>query len=105
MPTEQHPSRWSDEALQKFYDEFVEHAKGEEAWRERFLEAFPDKDPVSHRAYHEAIMRAADEQAKFWRELRLDIAKKSVWGILLLLIGLLLAGVAVKTGIGGPPAP
>lgn len=63
------------------------------------MSAFPGGDPVEHRKYHEAIMRAAEAQEKFWNELRLDMAKKSAWGVMILLIGLLMAGLAAKTGI------
>lgn len=91
--------RWSDEKLEQFYREFKEHADDESASLARFLKAFPDDDPVAHRQYHEAVMRAAEAQERFWSELRLDIAKKSFWGLITLICGILLAGAAVKMGI------
>lgn len=98
--------RWSDEKLEQFYREFTEHrkefmdhAQEEKNHVERFMKAFPDDDPVGHRQYHEAVMRAAEAQERFWSELRLDIAKKSFWGLIVLVCGLLLAGGAVKLGI------
>lgn len=67
------------------------------------MSAFPNEDPLKHRLYHEAVMRAAEAQEKFWNELRLDIAKKSAWGVMILLVGLLLAGLAAKTGFSIKP--
>lgn len=52
-----------------------------------------------HRRYHEAMIEAAKEQAAFWRELKIDIAKKGLWGLLVILCGLVLTGVATKTGV------
>ena len=91
--------RWSDDKLESFYDEFREHRIEEQERWEKVLSAFPNEDPLKHRLYHEAVMRAAEAQEKFWNELRLDVAKKSAWGVMILLIGLLLAGLAAKTGV------
>lgn len=101
--------RWSDRELEVFHKEFrghVErferferHAREEAAMVSNFLRAFPNEDPTAHRLYHEATMRAAEEQEKFWRELRMDIAKKSIWGVITILVGLILAGVTVKFGV------
>lgn len=91
--------RWSDAKLEQFYEEFKQHSKDEAAMVTNFLKAFPNEDPTAHRFYHEAVMRAAQEQERFWKELRLDIAKKSIWGIITILAGLVLAGVALKIGI------
>lgn len=91
--------RWSDERLEEFHQEFKEHRAEEQDRWEKVLSAFPNEDPLKHRLYHEAVMRAAKAQEKFWNELRLDVAKKSAWGVMILLIGLLLAGLAAKTGV------
>jgi len=66
--------------------------------------AFPrtedgDADFIGHRSAHEAMIKAADAQKEFWQELKLDIAKKGVWGLLIVLLGLILAGVGFKTGV------
>ena len=55
-----------------------------------------------HRRYHEAMIRAAEEQSKFWQELRLDIAKKGVWALLIIVLGLLVIGVQTKFGFITP---
>ena len=55
-------------------------------------EAFPAGDLAGHRKAHEAMIHAANEQAKFWGDLRLDLAKKSIWGVVLLVIRLIAVG-------------
>lgn len=52
-----------------------------------------------HRRYHEQLIKAAEAETEFWRELKLDIAKKGLWGLLVILCGLVLAGVAAKFNI------
>lgn len=52
-----------------------------------------------HRQYHEEMIRAARAQEEFWRELRLDVAKKGVWGILVIVCGLVIIGAMTKLGI------
>lgn len=122
--------RWSDDKLSEFYDEFVahrasfdahrtevhnwlahdfpDHAAGEEARLKRLEAAFPPAedgkpDYYGHRRSHESAIRAAQEQEKFWRELRLEVAKKGAIAILVLIVGLMMAGLALKTGIGATP--
>jgi hypothetical protein len=50
---------------------------------------FPGDDPNGHRAYHESVIRRAEERADFWRKLNFELAK---WGLLLFLAWLLIAG-------------
>ncbi len=57
--------------------------------------AFPD-GPDSHKLAHKAMMDAANAEREFWTELKVDFAKKSIWGILQVLIFLAMAGLAVK---------
>lgn len=98
--------RFSDETLQDFYDEFHvlvdefrQHVDDERKRQEAVLQGFPQGDAEGHRKYHEAVMRAAEAQELFWSELRLDIAKKGVMGLLVLVCGLVLAGAAAKLGL------
>lgn len=70
--------------------------------------AFPrtvdgDVDFDGHRRYHEAMIRAANAQEAFWNELKLDIAKKGVWGLLIIVMGLAVLGLGAKFGIGHVP--
>ena len=57
-------------------------------------------DIDGHRRYHEAMIDAAKEQAQFWRELKLDIAKKGAWGVLVIVVGLVVVGLQSKFGLG-----
>jgi hypothetical protein len=71
-----------------------------------FSGAFPvvdgGPDYTGHRSHHEGLIRAAKAQERFWDELRLDIAKKGAWGLLIILIGLVIFAIQVKLGLGGP---
>ena len=53
-------------------------------------------DFEGHRRYHESMIRAANAQEKFWIELKLDIAKKGTWGLLVVIIGLMMVGLFSK---------
>ena len=67
------------------------------------ISAFPKVDGAvdveGHRKYHEAMMSAAKEQAEFWRELKLDLAKKGTIGLIVILSGLIFTGVLAKFGV------
>lgn len=56
-------------------------------------------DFEGHRRFHEEKLRAAKAEAKFWEELRLDIAKKGVWSLLVIVCGLVVVGAAAKLGL------
>lgn len=67
-------------------------------------EAFPKDeqgniDARGHREFHEAAIESAKAEEKFWRELRQDLIRKGLWSVLLVVIGLILTGAAVKMGI------
>lgn len=59
-------------------------------------------DFEGHRRYHDQLIKAAEAETEFWRELKLDIAKKGMWGLLVILCGLILAGLAAKLNIQIP---
>ena len=61
-------------------------------------DAFPD-GPAKHRQAHEAWIEAKNAEVKFWQELKLDIAKKGTWGLLIVTLGLLLTGLITKSGV------
>jgi len=63
--------------------------------------AFPE-GPIAHRLAHEAQIRAAKAEERFWTELKLDLAKKGVWGLLVIIVGLVVIGLSIKVGIGRP---
>ena len=70
---------------------------------ETITSAFPmidgKVDVEGHRKYHEAMIAAATEQAQFWKELKLDLAKKGTFALIIIVLGLLATGVLVKLGI------
>lgn len=61
------------------------------------LAAFPD-GPEKHREAHESWIAAKKAETKFWEELKLEIAKKGIWGLTTTLIGLVLIGLSIKFG-------
>lgn len=63
------------------------------------LYAFPD-GVEGHRKAHEKMIKAAEAEERFWDDLKSDVAKKSIWGILHILIILALGGIAAKLGVG-----
>lgn len=73
----------------------------EEIWEEKskiIMNAFPD-GIQNHRNTHQAMIDAAKAQENFWKELKLDLTKKGIWGILTVLVGLALVGLAAKAGV------
>ena len=54
-----------------------------------------------HRRYHESMIAAATAQEAFWREMKLEIAKKGVWGLLVIITGLIVVGISAKLGVYG----
>lgn len=58
-------------------------------------------DFAGHRQYHEAMIKAATAQEQFWNELKLEVAKKGIWSLLVIICGLVVVGVSAKFGIGG----
>ena len=61
--------------------------------------AFPEGDVDGHRKYHEAKIRAAKAEEAFWSDLRLDLAKKGTWGLIVVIVGLIIMGIGAKFGI------
>lgn len=59
------------------------------------LSAFPD-GTEKHRLAHEKMIKAAEAEESFWRDLKTEIAKKSIWGILHILTILVVAGLGAK---------
>jgi hypothetical protein len=61
--------------------------------------AFPEGDIDGHRKYHEAKIRAAVAEEAFWKDMKLDIAKKGAWGLLVIIVGFVMLGIGAKFGI------
>jgi len=56
-------------------------------------------DYDGHRRYHASIIQSMNAQEKFWNELRIDLAKKGLWFILIVLAGLVVLGIQTKLGL------
>lgn len=67
---------------------------------EEIKQAFPD-GIENHRRAHEKMIKAAEAEERFWTDLKADIAKKSIWGILQVLFTLTMVGLAAKFGLAG----
>jgi hypothetical protein len=52
-----------------------------------------------HRRFHEEKVRAAKAEAEFWAELKLEIAKKGLWSLLVIICGLVVVGLSAKLGL------
>lgn len=78
--------------------ELRDHELKEIGWHS---DAFPGGDLTGHRKAHESMIEASKAQEEFWRELRIDIAKKGLWFLLVTLCGLVIAGLVSKGGIAG----
>ena len=75
------------ENLQNGIDElkkaFADHTTQQKADLEAVVKnGFPDGDPDGHRRYHEAEIKAAEERAKFWAQMRIEGAKWAGLGAL-----------------------
>lgn len=46
---------------------------------------FPGGDADGHRRAHEALIRRAEERAKFYEDLRSELAKKGLWALIALI--------------------
>ena len=67
--------------------------------KRELMHAFPD-GIENHREAHARMIAAARAEEEFWRDLKTDIAKKSIWGILHILFLLTIGTLAVKLGVG-----
>lgn len=58
-----------------------------------------ETDFDGHRKFHEEKIKAARAEAEFWRELKLEIAKKGLWSLLVVICGLVVVGLSAKLGL------
>jgi hypothetical protein len=47
------------------------------------IKAFPEGDADGHRRHHEAVIKAAEDKAKFWEKMRYEITRAGLLGFLL----------------------
>lgn len=56
-------------------------------------------DFEGHKRFHDTKIKAAEAEVKFWQELKLDLAKKGTWAVMLVVAGLIVLGLGAKLGI------
>lgn len=113
MSERREPRRFADQELHEFHIEFLQlkddveqmsedrkalcialenNTQAIKAVQTALESAFPDGDGVAHRIAHEAWIEAKKEERDFWRSVKLDLAKKGIWAILISLTALAFSG-------------
>lgn len=98
MQEQTHLSNNDNEHLDRRFDEVMAELK-------KIHGAFASNDDgstdfVGHRRFHEEKLRAAKAEAEFWAELKMEIAKKGIWSLLVIVCGLVVVGFSAKMGMG-----
>lgn len=94
---EVHLARSDNAHIDKRFDEIMDELRKINGAFARNPDGSTDFD--GHRKYHEAMIAAATAQEEFWRDLKLEIAKKGIWSLLVIICGLVVVGVSAKLGI------
>lgn len=98
MEQEVHLSHGDSSHIDRRFDEVMQELK-------KIHGAFASNDDGTtdfegHRRFHEEKLKAAKAEAEFWAELKLEIAKKGIWSLLVIVCGLVVIGLSAKLGIG-----
>lgn len=99
MSDEVHLAKSDNAHLDRRFDEVLDELRKINGAFARNADGSVDFD--GHRKYHESMIAAAEAQTQFWNELKLEIAKKGIWGLLVIICGLVLVGLSAKLGLGG----
>ena len=99
MSDEVHLAKSDNAHIDRRFDEVLDELRKINGAFARNSDGSVDFD--GHRKYHESMIAAAEAQTQFWRELKLEIAKKGIWGLLVIICGLVLVGLSAKLGLGG----
>lgn len=97
MEQEVHLAQSDSSHIDKRFDEVLEELKkihGAFAINEEGRTDFE-----GHRRFHEEKVRAAKAEAEFWKELKMEIAKKGIWSLLVIICGLIVVGLSAKIGL------
>ena len=97
MNDEFHLAKSDNAHIDKRFDEILSELKNISSGFARNPDGSVDFD--GHRRYHESMIAAATAQEQFWRDLKLEVAKKGVWSLLVVLCGLIVVGISAKLGI------
>ncbi len=98
MSDEVHLAQSDNAHIDKRFDEIMDELRNISSAFAKNADGSVDFE--GHRRYHEAMIKAASAQEQFWQDLKLEIAKKGVWGLLTIIVGLALVGISAKFGIG-----
>ncbi len=98
MENEVHLGKADNAHLDKRFDEIMHELQKINGAFARNPDGSVDHD--GHRQYHEAMIKAATAQEQFWNELKLEVAKKGIWSLLVIICGLVVVGVSAKLGFG-----
>ena len=49
------------------------------------MSGFPNDDPVGHRKHHEIIIAEAERRVKFWQEMRTELGKHTLRGLIIVI--------------------
>ena len=98
---EMHLAKSDNAHIDKRFDEIMAELR-------KINGAFPrdddgEVDHEGHRKYHESLIRSAEAQEQFWRDIRMDVAKKGVWAAIIIVLGLLVIGIQFKLGLNAKP--
>ena len=94
-----------DELERRLDRMFSEHeAREQEAVSKRMaviMRAFPG-GIEDHALVHASLAKAAEAQADFYRQIKLDLAKNGIWALAKVIFALIIVGVAAKMGFHLP---
>ena len=95
--------------LGEFKRFLYEHEQRDAACKDEMLaefrSAFPNGEPLPHKAYHQSKIDAAKAEREFWELAKVEVFKRGLSGImhvLWMLAGLAILGLSVKLGVQIP---
>lgn len=68
----------------------IDHVDEEMHAYKTALSGFPGDDPVAHRLYHEQLIIESERRAKFWQEMRTELGKHTLRGLILVIGALII---------------
>lgn len=98
MATESRLSRSDNEHIDARFDELLAEMRKINSAFAKTPDGQVDFD--GHRRYHEQMIAAATAQEEFWRDLKLEVAKKGIWSLLVIICGLVVVGISAKFNLG-----
>lgn len=77
----------SMQQIQELQEQLNLHLRDESVALQTLVRALPSKpdgtpDVDGHREYHASLIEEAKARAEFWRDLRMELLRKGLWGLL-----------------------